>query len=423
MSGFNLDVNFYSLDDLKKLFTISSDIPITNEELDVKIANILMNAKNKYTEFEVQQISSFLGEAKLKYKNFIDFYNIEYDNIHPLTDALKEKMVDSKFLDKNEHAVIEKPLDIPMQTKLVNVYSNQRDRKKFPHANNFEIDLPQTLHDIKSVALFDYNMSFRVVNVSRWYQNTRMSFLLPNISGDLKFEIIVAEGQYANEIFADTLSYLLNNKVQEVLGNNYNGVDYSRYANFKTHVSPLSGIFEVYNVNSSTGEQDKFVFPFDEPEAYTINKDQPKMVYENKDYWGLGYQMGFNKKRYESKQSVISIVEIKDGFSVSIVRAHVLTAPRVLDMRQDGMAYLEIDHLNKNDQPDSNGGGSNSFFARIAMLYTGFEQDYGGVYGEGVEVDLESMSKLKIRLRHYNQVLVDCQNQDFDFTLAVTCKK
>ena len=42
MSSFNLDVNYYALDDLRKLFTVNAGIPITDEELDVKIANIII---------------------------------------------------------------------------------------------------------------------------------------------------------------------------------------------------------------------------------------------------------------------------------------------------------------------------------------------------------------------------------------------
>ena len=65
-----------------------------------------MNAKNQFSKFEVENIGAFLKEAKIKYRQFINFYDIEYDNIHPLTDALKERMIDNKFLDKNEHAVM-----------------------------------------------------------------------------------------------------------------------------------------------------------------------------------------------------------------------------------------------------------------------------------------------------------------------------
>ena len=59
MSSINLDVNYYALDDLKKLFTITAGVPITDEELDVKIANILMNAKNQFSKFEVENIGIF----------------------------------------------------------------------------------------------------------------------------------------------------------------------------------------------------------------------------------------------------------------------------------------------------------------------------------------------------------------------------
>lgn len=425
MSSINLDVNYYSLDDLKKLFTISSDIPISSQELDVKISNIVLNAKNKYTKEQVNNISNFLQEAKLKYRNLIDYYNIQYDNIYPLTDSLKEKMVDSKFLDKNEHAIIEKPIEIPTQTKLISLYSNSRDKTKYPFANVFEIELPQSLTDITNVSLFDFNMSFKIVNISEWYQNTKFTFLLPDIAGDTEFTITFKRGQYANNVFADTLSIFMNTKVQTTLGNNYNGVDYSNYSNFHTVVSPLDGLFTIYNINDE-GVSDKFTLPFNVPEKYPIIKEQPKMIYDNDDYWGLGYQMGFNKEEYTSKRDLVTLYTLGndgDGTNVNAFFAQSVNSLRMLDMRQDGMAFIEIDELNGNDQTSNYGGKVNSWFARVPILYAGYEQDYGGVYGEGVSVSLERLSKLKIRLRHFNDVLIDVTNQNFDITLAVTCKK
>ena len=410
---------------MKKLFTISSNIPISSQELDVKISNIIMNAKNKYTKEQVDNISDFLQEAKIKYNNLVDYYKIKYDNIYPLTDSLKEKMVDSKFLDKNEHAIIEKPIEIPTQTKLISVYSNSRNKTKYPFANSFEIELPQSLTDITNVSLFDFNMSFKIVNISEWYQNTKFSFLLPDIAGDTNFTVEYKRGQYSNNLFADTLSVLMNASVQTTLGNNYNGVDYTNYNNFHSVVSPLDGLFTIYNIND-TGISDKFILPFDVPEKYPIIKEQPKMVYENDDYWGLGFQMGFNKEQYTSKRDIVTLYTHGDDGNPADVNAFFaqsVNSLRMLDMRQDGMAFIEIDELNGNDQTSSYGGKVNSWFARVPILYSGYEQDYGGVYGEGVSVSLERLSKLKIRLRHFNDVLVDCQNQDFDITLAVTCKK
>ena len=423
MSSFNLDVNYYALDDLRKLFTVNAGIPITDEELDVKIANIIMNAKNQFTKFEVENISNFLQEAKLKYRNLVDYYNIKYDDPYPLTNSLKEQMINSTFLDKNEHAIIEKPDSIPMQIKLISVYSSSRDKNKFPNANNFEVDLPQSLSDVRRASLFDFNMSFRVVNVSNWYENTKFKFSLPNIY-DKDFEITFPEGQYVNEIFADTLSYFMNKIVQTTLGNDYNGVDYSEYSNFHSNISQITGEFTIYNLNTDTGEQDRFIFNFTVPCNYDANKDQPITIYDQDTYWGLGYQLGFDKEIYESNKQDVRLITVQNGgVDISVVNVQAIKSVRVLDMKQDGIAFLEIENFNKNDQTSSYGGKVNSFFARIPMLYTGYEQDYGGVYGDGVSLDLENIKKLKIRLRHFNGVLVDCQNQDFDITLAVTCKK
>ena len=44
----------------------------------------------------------------------------------------------------------------------------------------------------------------------------------------------------------------MNNTVATTLGNNYNGVDYSEYSNFKTHIYQVNGIFQIYNLNKDT---------------------------------------------------------------------------------------------------------------------------------------------------------------------------
>ena len=75
MSSINLDVNYYSLDDLKKLFTVTSDIPISSQELDVKISNIILNAKNKYTKEQVNNISNFFGFFAIN-SSFFLFINL-----------------------------------------------------------------------------------------------------------------------------------------------------------------------------------------------------------------------------------------------------------------------------------------------------------------------------------------------------------
>ena len=58
----------------------------------------------------------------------------------------------------------------------------------------------------KSCIIVDFNMSFRIVNISSQYQNTKLTFYLPDIR-DEPFEVQFIEGQYVNEIFADTLAF------------------------------------------------------------------------------------------------------------------------------------------------------------------------------------------------------------------------
>ena len=421
---FNLDVGVYSLEDLKKLFTITDTTSSSPQELDIKISRILVNAKDSFNEFEINNFREFLMQAKLKYLNLLDYYNVKYDDFYPVTDELKTKLVNNKFLAKNEHVVIEKPKDIPQKTKNVSIYTASRDKKKWPKANDFEIDLPQDLVDVTSAQLLDYNMSFRVLNISESYQNSKFSFYLPNIT-DKKFTVVFEDGQYPNNFVSVMLAEFMNQAVQKTLGNNFNGVDYSTYSNFYSHYQPISGQFLIYNKNiNDVSKSDKFILPFDEPEEYDCNTkiNQGNIIaYDLPDYWGLGYYMGFNKQPYVSAYGTTSKTTV-DPPGVDMIIAQYIESPGTFDIKQDGIAYLEIDNLNHDDQTSYYGGKVNSYFSRIPILYTGYEQDFGGIEPP-IAVDLERIKKLRIKLRHFTGILIEVNNLDWDITIQFTCKK
>ena len=82
--------------------------------------------------------------------------------------------------------------------------------------------------------------------------------------------------------------------------------------------------------------------------------------------------------------------------------------------------FLEIDGFNHVLQTRRETGVVNSYFSRIPLL-NGFANEVGGF--ERANISMEKVSKLKLRLRFHNGILLDLQNQNFDLTLLFGCKK
>ena len=97
----NFDINQYSLKDIEKLFDVSPGYTLSDNDIDQRIAKILVSAKNQVDSVKYQNIHDFLIVAKQKYKILLDEKKIEYDNIYPITDRLKTMLTDNKFLLHN----------------------------------------------------------------------------------------------------------------------------------------------------------------------------------------------------------------------------------------------------------------------------------------------------------------------------------
>ena len=96
----------------------------------------------------------------------------------------------------------------------------------------------------------------------------------------------------------------------------------------------------------------------------------------------------------------------------------------MMNIDLNAIAYLEIEGFNYAYQTNEHVGEVNSYFARIPMGYTSDQiriSDTGGF--DKAVVSYERLNKLKLRLRLFNGVLLDMEDQDFDITLAFYCKK
>lgn len=454
---FNFNINEYSFEDMKKVFGISENENMSDNDLDMRIASILFNAKSQLSNDEMKKVKDFLPILKEKYKQLVKLNNIEINNIYPLTESMKANMQPNSFLDKNEHMVIEQKVTPEYTIRNFSIYSCHRDTSIHPYASQFEVDIPSDIRDITLLQLQDYNMSFFVRNFSDWYKNTKLSFSVTSIIGPITYSydddgnsntanvsvtrnlsinqpmtITLESGIYNDKsILLDALIEKMNNVLYRAIinieGNDSIGsgsIDNNddavaniknggKYA-FKGVIDPISKKLVIYN------EKLQFKFLFDKEEDYVTNKYQSKKMYNLNNYWGLGYFLGFNKDIYNSTS--VSGVSVYGADISNDVNA--IIAPKMMNADLNAIAYLEIEGFNYAYQTNEHVGEVNSYFARIPIGYTSDQiriSDTGGF--DKAVVSYERLNKLKLRLRLFNGVLLDMEDQDFDITLAFYCKK
>ena len=132
----------------------------------------------------------------------------------------------------NTHQLIQRQQNYVMERKLVSIHSEDRDIKKWPNSNHFEVILPEPLFNIQSMRLLDILVPVNFYSFSTTQQNTKMFFsVIPNddISGaypvlynDLSnsvvtpYEITIQDGFYAANELAVELENRMNARLQSI---------------------------------------------------------------------------------------------------------------------------------------------------------------------------------------------------------------
>ena len=74
------------------------------------------------------------------------------------------------------HPLIHRENNYVSIKKNVSIHSDDRDRSKWPNANEFEIELPQPLKQVQYMKLTDINLPTELCNISSKYQNNKLLF-------------------------------------------------------------------------------------------------------------------------------------------------------------------------------------------------------------------------------------------------------
>ena len=381
----------------------------------------------------------------------------------------------SKYVLKTDHPLIPREQTYAIDRKLLTVHSEDRDISKWPNANQFELQLPQTYTNVETIALVQYSFPVYYNTFSNENQNTKITFTA-NISmagyGVIQppLTVTIEPGFYSPPQLATELQNRLNLAVQAL------DPLLAAYANFRVFYDEVRQRLLFGNA------QDPFTFIYSAPENYMSEPchsscppgqsqtPQPSATIRWNQYanWGLGYNIGFVKylcgqcglntgsantstaAPVGSSQSVYyaNTNASTIGYTwltVGSVPGYVLVPPNPPSLNGDSAMYMEIDKYNYQDemQPYSEktnnsrnndyNGIVNAAFAKIPILIKPtkiislLEYQYGNEPQDTAEgmssffPPLDKLSKLKFKFRYHDGTPVDFGGQNFSFTIALYC--
>lgn len=355
--------------------------------------------------------------------------------------------MENQLIQRNQNYVVEK--------KLISIHSEDRDIKKWPNSNHFEILLPESLYNIQSMRLMDILVPVNFYSFSTTLQNTKMFFsVIP--SSDIQqaysktytdlsnsvvnpFEITIQDGYYAANELANEIKHRMNAKIQSIIEDGY------LYDHFTSYYDNVSQKILIGN------KKHAFNLEFQLQSTYEVNNNENVLDWNNYTKWGLGFYLGYDKQKYTSTESTTSYLfyhtsQDNNGINVptkwldvstsQLGKVYYVSPPYILKINGDKCIYLEVNKYNSYDElyPFSEattnvfkndfGGKINSAFAKIMITTTPFNESFESSNGflnntSYFNPPLERLSKLEFKFRYHNGRMVDFQKYPYHFTLEV----
>ena len=292
----------------------------------------------------------------------------------------------------HHHPLIKTSHNFVLDRKVLFIDSNDRDIERWPSASEFEINCPQNYNNVESLRLSSINLPNFFYNISEQLRTNKM---IVEFNGAP--HVITLEDGYYNYT---QLQIALETELQAIQSESV----------FEVSYNSITRKFTFLN------DSNQFIFRFDLPNSYDCSKTNYKTdVYAQHSNWGLGYILGFDKKKYTSNQSSINIV-----------------SPNPSDLEDNKCIYIELEKYNKCDEikpflyynyNNANSGIVNSAFAKIPIYPF---QDNKGLVNDGYfenisyyQPPIDKIAKFKLKFRYHNGMLVDFHNFNISLSLEI----
>ena len=358
----------------------------------------------------------------------------------------------SQFNVQQMHPLIPREQTFVLDRKLVSIHSYDRDIKKWPNSNHFEIELPEDVRNVQSMRLLNIALPSNQTIFSNEYQNTKLKVYI-SIRGGGTGNIIITidEGSYTPDQLATEIETKLNKTIAASLIAGSAG-----YNNFRCKYNAVSNTFWFGNLI------DKFILKFGDKLEYTYDCTQ-LLVWNNYKKWGLPAYLGYKKRDYVSTMTPPNIwytgisgdpfgfdYEAHDGSGNewltdasmnSIVNLHDYSVNPLdpsgicnIDIMGEDYIYMELDKYNSMDEVEpysenTSGWFNNDYagkvkcaFAKIPVQCTPYSQVFDSTRAYIANIShynppIERIDRLRFRFRYHDGRLVDFKCLPFSFTL------
>lgn len=260
-----------------------------------------------------------------------------------------------------------------LDRKLVTIHSDDRDIKKWPFSNHFEVELPAIMENVESMRLVSINLPVNAPQFKNDYQNTKIQFrIIPKDSTSDYFTILqnkdslpnryyqitIQEGFYCPEELAFEIQQRMNQVVTDYIADVYIGTAPAPvYDKARCYWDRVGLRFWFGNTI------DSFTLNFDRRQDYTLNNCQQPNVWDQTNRWGLPSYIGFDKESYEADPS-----EDLNGDAVPInffylgpnsawmtpksaaLPVYYVQSPKAPFLTTDVSVYMECDKYNSMDE-------------------------------------------------------------------------
>lgn len=324
-----------------------------------------------------------------------------------------------------------------MLRKIVSVHSEDRDISQWKNSNEFEITLPESLSNIKSIQITHAVFPNEIV-FSKHYMNTMIRYK-KTINTEFSY-ITINDGAFRGDELANELRNAFRTANIDDM--------YVIYENSKNKFSFVSDISFHLDFNIPTNE---FIKNMIESNISNNIKERDyfnkfKNIFENNINWGLGYYLGFINKRFSYTSSdkkifsrqIATSLDISDNRWISTgisedISYHVLSSEYPAKINGDKLIYLEIDPFNFIDEINPNNSNTNNTYNNQSSSYVNGSfskvllqlNDIASSSQEFLSKEhifnppLSRLTKVKFRFRYHDGRLVDFQNQEFSFSLRI----
>jgi hypothetical protein len=298
----------------------------------------------------------------------------------------------------HNHPLIKTGHNFVLDRKVLFIDSNDRDIERWPSASEFEINCPQNYNNVESLRLSSIMLPNFFYNISEQLRTNKM---IVNHDSSLN-TITLEDGCYNYTQLQETLR-LKFKAIDNRFDISYNSIN--RKYTF-LYIEPNGSAFDLR---------------FDLPNSYSCVKDNYKDVYAQHSNWGLGYILGFDKKKYTSYRIPHNTHTHQQ-----------LISPNPCDLEDNKCIYIELEKYNKCDEikpflyysyNNANSGIVNSAFAKIPIYPF---QDNKGLVNDGYfenisyyQPPIDKIAKFKLKFRYHNGMLVDFHNFNVSLSLEI----